>query len=68
MLGVLLMLGGASYAINSFTHFLGLRVGASLAPFVIPIAILGEGALTFWLLLKGANVAEATARQPAPSR
>lgn len=68
VLGVLLMLGGASYVINSFTNFLGLGVGASLAPFVIPIAILGEGALTFWLLIKGANLAQATARQPAPSR
>ncbi|HKA57114.1 MAG TPA: DUF4386 domain-containing protein [Gemmatimonadales bacterium] len=68
VLGVLLMLGGASYFINSFANFLGLGVGASLGRFVIPIAILGEGALTFWLVVKGATLAEARARQPAPSR
>jgi len=52
-LGVLLMLGGASYVINSFTNFLAPAIGAHLAPFVIPVAILGEGALTLWLLVKG---------------
>jgi len=52
-LGVLLMLGGASYVINSFTNFLAPAIGAHLAPFIIPIAILGEGALTLWLLVKG---------------
>ena len=53
VLGVLLLLGGASYVINSFTNFLAPAIGAHLAPFIIPIAILGEGALTLWLLLKG---------------
>ena len=59
VLGVLLMLGGASYFINSFTNFLAPALGAHLAPFVVPIAILGEGALTIWLLVKGGNLAEA---------
>jgi uncharacterized protein DUF4386 len=58
VLGMLLMLGGASYFINSFTNFLAPAVGAHLAPFVIPIAILGEGALTIWLLAKGATLEE----------
>ncbi len=56
LLGVLLMLGGASYVINSFTNFLAPALGAHLAPFVIPVAILGEGALTLWLLVKGVKV------------
>jgi len=56
LLGVLLMLGGASYLINSFTNFLAPALGAHLAPFVIPVAILGEGALTLWLLVKGVKV------------
>ena len=56
MLGVLLLLGGSSYIINSFTNFLAPTIGAHLAPFIIPIAILGEGALTLWLLVKGVNV------------
>jgi hypothetical protein len=53
VLGALLMLGGASYVINSFTNFLAPAIGTHLAPFIIPIAILGEGALTLWLLVKG---------------
>ena len=56
ILGVLLLLGGASYLINSFTNFLSPAIGAHLAPFIIPVAILGEGALTLWLLVKGVNV------------
>jgi hypothetical protein len=56
LLGVLLMLGGASYVINSFTNFLAPALGAHVAPFIIPVAILGEGALTLWLLVKGVKV------------
>ena len=56
-LGVLLMLGGASYLINSFANFLAPGVGSHLMPFIVPIAILGEGALTLWLLVKGVRVA-----------
>jgi hypothetical protein len=52
-LGVLLMLGGASYIINSFTNFVAPDIGRHLMPFIVPIAILGEGALTLWLLVKG---------------
>jgi len=50
------MLGGSSYVINSFTNFLSPSIGSHLAPFIIPVAILGEGALTLWLLVKGVNV------------
>ena len=56
ILGVLLLLGGSSYVINSFTNFLAPALGAHLAPFIVPVAILGEGALTLWLLVKGVNV------------
>jgi len=56
ILGVLLLLGGSSYVINSFTNFLSPALGAHLAPFIIPVAILAEGALTLWLLVKGVNV------------
>ena len=47
------MLGGASYIVNSFTNFVAPDIGRHLMPFVVPIAILGEGALTVWLLVKG---------------
>lgn len=59
ILGALLMLGGSSYVINSFANFLSPALGAQLMPFIIPIAIVGEGALTFWLLVKGANLPRA---------
>ena len=61
ILGVLLLLGGSSYVINSFTNFLAPEIGAHLAPFIIPVAILGEGALTLWLLVKGVNVSRVPA-------
>src|SRR6267378_5447088 len=61
ILGVLLLLGGASYVINSFTNFLSPAIGAHLAPFIIPVAILGEGALALWLLVKGVNVSRVPA-------
>jgi len=51
------MLGGASYIINSFTNFVAPGAGSHLMPFVVPIAILGEGALTLWLLVKGVKTA-----------
>lgn len=55
--GILLMLGGASYLVNSFTNFLAPDVGSHLMPFIVPIAVLGEGTLTLWLLVKGVKVA-----------
>lgn len=56
VIGVILMLGGSSYVISSFASFVSATMGATLAPFVIPIAILGEGSLTLWLLVKGVDV------------
>ncbi|MEP6549842.1 MAG: DUF4386 domain-containing protein [Gemmatimonadales bacterium] len=56
IIGGVLMLGGSSYVITSFAKILTPAIGAQLAPLVIPIAILGEGTLTLWLLIKGVNV------------
>ena len=55
LLGVLLAIGGSSYVISSFAVFLSPAFGARLAPFIVPAALLGEGALTLWLLVKGVN-------------
>ena len=54
ILGVLLGLGGTCYVIASFANFL-LPLGARLVPFVVPVALIGEGSLTVWLLIKGLN-------------
>jgi hypothetical protein len=63
-IGAVLALGGTSYVIISFAKFVAPAVGARLAPLVIPIALLGEGALTLWLLFKGVDV-EKWRRYPA---
>lgn len=55
-IGGLLVAGGASYVITSFTKFVAPALGVQLSPLIIPIAVLGEGSLTLWLLLKGVNV------------
>jgi len=54
ILGVLLAIGGTSYVIASFANFL-LPAGASLVLFIMPVALIGEGSLTVWLLVKGVN-------------
>jgi hypothetical protein len=55
IIGAILVAGGSSYFIASFTSFLSPELGARLTPFVIPIALLGEGSITLWLLIKGVN-------------
>jgi len=55
ILGVLLAIGGSSYLISSFATFLAPALGARLSPFILPAALLGEGSLTLWLLVKGVN-------------
>jgi Domain of unknown function (DUF4386) len=55
VLGAILGLGGICYVIASFANFL-LPLGARLVPFVMPVALIGEGSLTVWLLVKGVNL------------
>ena len=56
VLGILLGVGGTSYVIASFASFLIPSFGPHLIPFVFPVALVGEGSLTFWLLVKGVNI------------
>ena len=56
ILGVLLAIGGTSYVIVSFANFLEPSFGPRLVPFLMPIALIGEGALGGWLLIKGVDV------------
>ena len=55
-IGVLLMLGGAGFLITSFAKFVSPALGARLSPLILPIAVLGEGSLALWLLVRGVNV------------
>jgi hypothetical protein len=56
ILGVLLAIGGACYVIVSLANFLAPSFGPHLVPFLMPIALIGEGLLGGWLLVKGVNV------------
>lgn len=56
ILGILLSIGGTSYVIASFASFLIPSFGAHLISFVLPVALIGEGSLTVWLLVKGVNI------------
>ncbi len=56
VLGILLGIGGTSYVIASFASFLIPTFGPHLIPFIFPVALIGEGSLTVWLLVKGVNV------------
>ena len=56
ILGILLGIGGTSYVIASFASFLIPSFGAHLISFVLPVALIGEGSLTVWLLVKGVNL------------
>jgi hypothetical protein len=55
-IGVLLVLGGLSFLVTSFTNFVSPALGDRLAPLLLPIVLLGEGALALWLLFGGVNV------------
>ena len=56
VLGILLGLGGTGYVIASFASFLIPSFGPHLIQFVLPVALIGEGSLTLWLLVKGLNI------------
>jgi len=56
ILGVLLAIGGTCYLIVSFANFLTPSLGPRLVPFIMPVALIGEGSLGLWLLVKGVNV------------
>ena len=56
ILGIILSIGGTCYVIVSFANFLAPSVGPYLVPFLMPVALIGEGALGGWLLVKGVNV------------
>jgi hypothetical protein len=56
VLGTLLFVTGACYLTNSFATFFALPFKAYLMPVVGLGGLLGEGALTGWLLIKSVNV------------
>jgi len=56
ILGILLLLAGVGYLVQSFGHFLLPQFDDILSVVVIVLAVPGELAFTIWLLAKGVNV------------
>lgn len=55
VLGVLLVIGGLCYLINSFAGFLALPFASYLFPLIVLPAFFAELALSLWLLVRGVN-------------
>lgn len=55
-IGVLLVIGGLGYLINSFAQILAPALAARLLPWALLPAFLGELGLALWLTAKGVNV------------
>ena len=56
-IGVLMVIDGLTYFINSFAAILAPGFAAHLVPYIQLPILLGEGSLTLWLLVFGINVA-----------
>ena len=53
VIGVLMAIAGTCYIVNSFNHFLPFGLSAPLYPYILLPGLVGEGALTLWLLIAG---------------
>ncbi len=64
-IGVLLVIGGAGYLVDSFAEILAPAFAAGLFPWILLPAFFGELGLALWLTVKGVDVAkwEERARQ-----
>jgi hypothetical protein len=68
ILGVLLLIAGLAYTLDSFSHFLLANYADYKTLFLILVAvpaIVGELSLCFWLLIKGGKVQQARVLQSA---
>jgi hypothetical protein len=54
-LGVLLMIAGPTYAINTFANFVSPKLAHTLWYYILACWLLAEGSLTLWLLVMGVN-------------
>jgi len=67
ILGVLLVIGGLGYLVDSFTSFLAPSLDEEIAVVLVP-AVVAEVSLALWLLVKGVGGASARRDQaPTPS-
>lgn len=66
-LGVFLTICGTSYVISAFLSFLAPSFGVPLLQFVMMLALIGEGSLSLWLLVKGVNAQRWKEQAGAPA-
>jgi hypothetical protein len=66
-LGVLLMLAGAGYLIDTFSFFLISGYDGSASPIVLAPALIAEVWFALWLLSKGRRLDDLTPRDTAPN-
>lgn len=64
-LGVLMLLAGLSYLVNSLALLLAPSIATWLFPGVLVPAFIGELSLCLWLIVKGVNLAQWAQRVPA---
>lgn len=57
VIGVLMVIDGVAYLVNSFATILAPGLAAHLVPYIQLPILLGEGSVTVWLLVFGINVA-----------
>ena len=57
-IGALLVIAGACYLINSFSHFLNPAFAATLMPTIFVPIFVAELSLTLWLIVKGVDAAK----------
>ena len=62
LVGVLMVIDGLAYLVNSFAWFLAPGFATHLFPYIQLPALLGEGSLCLWLLIMGVNAARWTER------
>ncbi len=55
LVGVLMVFGGVGWLTFGFANLLSPEFGRTLAPWILLPGMLGEGALTLWLLTKGVD-------------
>ncbi|MFN3629805.1 MAG: DUF4386 family protein, partial [Casimicrobiaceae bacterium] len=63
-LGLLLLLAGLSYLLNSFALLLAPKLAAAMFPAILLPAFVGELALALWLIVKGVDLQHWAQRRP----
>jgi Domain of unknown function (DUF4386) len=60
LIGLLMALGGLGWLTSSFAAFLAPRLASSLSGYMMAPGIIGEAALTLWLLIARLNVSDSS--------